>query len=495
MLANSKTLFCLAPAAILLALSAQADTLSLPNASFEAPPTDFADPRLDQWQKTPKPAWYDESVNGPWDQLSGVFKNTAPASADHIDNVDGAQACFLFGLPSAGFFQDYASTDYAGHTHQFTATYTTGKSYRLTVGLAGGGANMPEGSTLQLSFYYRDTSGAPVTIASTDVTYTAATFPNLTHLIDFKVNLPAVKSTDAFAGKNIGVMIVSTTGFDKIGGYWDIDNVRLAETINVPNYSFENPHTDFADPTVDSWQKFPKPDWYDESSGFLWTQLSGVFKNTAAGQPDHIDNVDQNQALFLFGVPQNGLFQSLDATYQVGHSYSMTAGFAGGGANMPSGSTLLFALYYADAGNQVQIATTPVVYTPAAFPNLTHLIDVSVNLPVVKSTDAWAGKNIGALLMAVPTEPGGYWDIDNVRITSVVPSTTFSVGVSLAGANAHLAWPSNTGWQYQVKVSEDLATWTDVGTALTGTGGELTKDVALAAHPHAFFVVRAVPTP
>jgi hypothetical protein len=486
-----------AAAFLFCALPSRADSVSLPNASFEAPPTTFADPHVDQWQKTPKPVWYDESSGFFWDQLSGVFKNTDAGSADHIDNVDGSQALFLFGVPTAGIFQDFASTDYAGNTHQFNATFTAGKSYRMTVGIAGGGANMPEGSSLQLSFYYRDTSGNQVPIATKDVVYTAATFPNLTHLIDFSLDLPEVKASDAFAGKNIGVLIMSTTGFDKTGGYWDLDNVRLTETIDVPNFSFESPQTDFADPQVDAWQKFPKPDWYDESGGFLWTQLSGVFKNTAPGQSDHIDNVDQNQALFLFGVPQNGLFQTLDATYEIGHTYSVTAGFAGGGANMPEGSTLLLALYYVDAGNFVQIATTPITYTHAAFPNLTHLIDMSANSALVKPTDAWAGKNIGVMLMAVPTQEtsGGYWDLDNVRLSSSVPSSTFSVAVSLAGANAHLSWPSNAGWQYQVKVSEDLATWSDVDTSITGTGGELTKDVALAAHPHAFFIVRATPTP
>ena len=37
------------------------DTMVVPNASFESPLTPFVDTRIDSWQKTPKPFWYDES--------------------------------------------------------------------------------------------------------------------------------------------------------------------------------------------------------------------------------------------------------------------------------------------------------------------------------------------------------------------------------------------------------------------------------------------------
>ena len=77
-----------------------------------------------------------------------------------------------------------------------------------------------------------------------------------------------------------------------------------AGTLNVPNASFESPVTSFVNINVDAWQKSPKPDWYDESGGFLLSQLFGAFKNTAAGNADHIDNCDGNQALWLFSVPE-----------------------------------------------------------------------------------------------------------------------------------------------------------------------------------------------
>ena len=54
-----------------------------------------------------------------------------------------------------------------------------------------------------------------------------------------------------------------------------------AANINVPNASFESPDALFGpQPNFNSWQKTPKPDWYDEGDAqFLWTQLTGIFKN------------------------------------------------------------------------------------------------------------------------------------------------------------------------------------------------------------------------
>src|SRR5580765_1095809 len=86
-----------------------------------------------------------------------------------------------------------------------------------------------------------------------------------------------------------------------------------AGSITVPNGSFESPATSFVSINIDSWQKNPKPDWYVESGGFLWSQLTGIFKNTSAGSSDHLDNCDGNQALWLFAVPEVALFQDYNS--------------------------------------------------------------------------------------------------------------------------------------------------------------------------------------
>ena len=132
-----------------------AATISVPNASFEAPTVEIVDTNLLNWQKTPKPFWFDEA-NGPWDQLVGVFANTPPGDPRHIENCDGNQAIWIFALPTAGLFQDYNSVGWSNVTHAFEARFEAGKSYQLTVGALVGAYPMGEGAILEASLYYRD---------------------------------------------------------------------------------------------------------------------------------------------------------------------------------------------------------------------------------------------------------------------------------------------------------------------------------------------------
>ena len=149
-----------------------AETIPVPNGSFELPSVIYVGTFIDSWQKTPKPDDYVESGGFTWDQLSGVFLNTPPTSSDHIDNCDGRQALWLFAVPEAGLFQDYESRDWndAEPSHAFDARFEPGRSYRVTVGVLGGGGGMLEGATLEVSLYYRDAQGGMVTVAATNVT-------------------------------------------------------------------------------------------------------------------------------------------------------------------------------------------------------------------------------------------------------------------------------------------------------------------------------------
>src|SRR5436190_14332647 len=112
-------------------------TIGIPNESFESPATDFVNTHIDSWQKSAKPDWYDESGPFLWDQLTGVFKNTAATSADHIDNCDGNQAAWMFAIPQVALFQDYDTMDWNDllPTHDFNAVFEAGKSYHLTMGV------------------------------------------------------------------------------------------------------------------------------------------------------------------------------------------------------------------------------------------------------------------------------------------------------------------------------------------------------------------------
>jgi hypothetical protein len=216
----------------------RAATLSLPNASFESPVVPpvapYAGPDMDYWQKSPQPVWYDpaQNFNTPWEDLMGTFYNV-PFPGSFIDNCDGSQAAFIFALPEAALFQDYDSI-YGTNTtpsHAFNAKFNLNRAYRLTVGVMGGSGGMKDGVPLQLSLYYRDASSNRVTVAATSITNSALLFPTNTHLVDFSVCVPGVRATDPWAGQNIGVQIASAVGFDLPGGYWDVDNVRLTETL------------------------------------------------------------------------------------------------------------------------------------------------------------------------------------------------------------------------------------------------------------------------
>ena len=213
-----------------LVSSLRADSITVPNASFETPVTSFVDNRVDNWQKPPQPAWFNPADWGgtTWDQTSGVFKNTAPGDAKHIDNCDGAQALYLFNIPQVGLFQDYDSTDWAHQTpmHAFNATFEVGKSYNLAVGIIAG-SGMADGSQLLLNLYYRDSQGAMMTVGTTGVAYSSASFPTTTHFSDYQVNVPTVQASDPWAGQHIGVGVTATS-MGSAFSYWDIDNVRLS---------------------------------------------------------------------------------------------------------------------------------------------------------------------------------------------------------------------------------------------------------------------------
>ena len=131
-----------------------------------------------------------------------------------IDNVDGRQAAFMFAPPGYELFQ------------QLAALYEIGQSYHLTVGIVGGGYGMPAGTPMEIRLYYLDAGSNRVTAGATVVTNTNTT-GNLTHLTDYTLDLPAVTAGDAWAGKAIGIQLISTADFSNAQGYWDIDNVRL----------------------------------------------------------------------------------------------------------------------------------------------------------------------------------------------------------------------------------------------------------------------------
>jgi hypothetical protein len=199
-----------------------AGVITIPNGSFELPPTTFVATNIDYWQQTP----------GADTGLTGVFVNTAPGDTNHIDNCDGNQAAWVWAYPGVALAQDYDSTDWANPipTHAFNATFEVNKAYTLTVGVIGNTNVLRLGATLELSLYYRNPASQMVTVAATTVTNSGQLFPTHTHLVDFSVQVPGVLPTDPCVGQHIGVQIASTVAPELANGYWDVDNVRLVET-------------------------------------------------------------------------------------------------------------------------------------------------------------------------------------------------------------------------------------------------------------------------
>jgi len=216
--------------------AARAVSLFVPNASFESPATEFVDTRIDAWQKTPKPFWFDESGGYVWDQLTGVFSNLAAGSADRIQNCDGQQAMWLFAVPEVGVFQDSVAI---GPTSPvpgppFEARFEVGTAYTLTVGVLGGLGTMREGASMEASLYYLDDAGGRPAVAVTELVYSPALFANPEGkklLVDFEVHVPPVQAADPWANRPMGIQFLSTIQPELASGYWDLDNVRLSSVI------------------------------------------------------------------------------------------------------------------------------------------------------------------------------------------------------------------------------------------------------------------------
>lgn len=261
----------------------------------------------------------------------------------------------------------------------------------------------------------------------------------------------------------------------------------------VPNASFESPATSFVNINTDAWQKARKPDWYVEGGGLMWDQLVGTFRNTPQTSFDHIANCHSNQAIWLFAVPEVALFQDyetidwndpvpthgFDATFQIGKAYRLSVGLlvgTGAGGPMQQGVPLDLRLYYRDAAsNRVAVATTTVTNSSAIFSNSTHLLDYHVTLPVVQTSDPWAGRHIGIEFASMVSSnmQGGYWDLDHVRLLEFAPPILSVNGGGGDGFRVSLT--GEPGLHFEILATTNLllptAGWTSVA-LITNVIGE-----------------------
>jgi len=289
-----------------------------------------------------------------------------------------------------------------------------------------------------------------------------------------------------------------------------------AGQIPVPNNSFESPTALFPVPNISSWQKTPKPDWYDDGGGvYTWEQSTGIFPNQPPGASDRIQNCDGNQAAWLFAVPEVGIFQDydsvdfndpaptheFDAVYEPGKSYQLTIGLFGGGAGgnggMLLGVTLELSLYYRDANsNRVTVAATTITNSAELFTSNTNLVDFHVNVATVKATDAWAGEHIGILCVSTVSSnmQGGYWDLDNVRLSSTLAPNLINPGLTNGQFRSTLL--SEPGMRCEILASTSLSpspeNWTTLG-IVTNVSGEMPFVDTTSVLPQRFYRAQQLP--
>jgi hypothetical protein len=384
-------------------VESQPVSIKIENASFEAP---FVDPNafpalpfIEAWIET------DNDIEGSTN--TGVFANTPDGKTDHIVNPDGRQLVFLGSEAGNGLEQE------------LDAKYTVGCDYRLSVAV-GISSRFPPSiiepvDTVELVLFYRDANDTKVDIAYQAVDSIGI---NAKQLVDFSLELPTIQSSDAWAGKAIGIDL-RAAGLP--GGFWDLDNVRLVESlpvsIPIENASFEAP---FVDPN--GFPAFPLVDiWTEIDNDTLSSSNTGVFANTPVDSNDHIVNADGSQLAFLGSESGNALEQDLNATYKAGCNYRLTAAVSISGRFPPSSTepmdTLEIVFFYRDGDEAVDIASQIV---EAVGLSSTELIEFSLYLPTVQSSDAWADKPIGVALRAAGM-PGGFWDLDHVRLGESLP--------------------------------------------------------------------------
>jgi hypothetical protein len=159
--------------------------------------------------------WTEIDLDAEGSANTGVFANTATDSPDHVVNADGGQLAFLGSELGNALEQDLVET------------YAAGCAYRLTVGVGVSARFPPLGDALELVLYYRD--GDQIVELVTEGVGAAGL--SATHLQDFSAYLPVVRPTDAWVGRTIGVAIRAAGA---AGGFWDLDNVRLARSAPLP---------------------------------------------------------------------------------------------------------------------------------------------------------------------------------------------------------------------------------------------------------------------
>ena len=223
----------------------------------------------------------------------------------------------------------------------------------------------------------------------------------------------------------------------------------LADVITVQNNSFETPTvTGLGNPFVTSWSTpGPVSTEFPPGSGNFVNTNCGNFINTPVGAQDHIDNVDGNQAAFVSALSGNEFNQTLGVNFEAGKSYTLTVGIGhnyGGGnpAFQPDPTAkMTLRIFYTDAQSvRHYLASTDVINSAATGLSATHLLDFSATTALLAANNAAVGSPLSiSMISASPVaNSGGFFDLDNVRVSSALPEPT-SLSLVVIGTGALLA--------------------------------------------------------
>jgi len=303
--------------------------------------------------------------------------------------------------------------------------------------------------------------------------------------------------------KTIHCTVITAAALILLGG-----RMVRAQSIYVPNADFGSPVTSYATNVISMWETMPQPDGYDYP--YPWDDTTGVFYNDPdyAAYGEYIYNCDGTQAAFLFALPGVGIFQDYDstpshdfnATYEVGKSYQLQAGFiASTSFGESPGVSLQMSLYYRDnSNNMVTIASNNIVYTTDVFTDITNFVNCELGTATVQANDPWAGQHIGIEFLSTvsPDLEGGYWDLGNVQLSATLAPGLINPIWSNGQFGATLQ--SDPGLVFQILATTSLqiplSNWTSVVTLTNVSGTTSFVDPATNFNER-FYQAQQLPSP
>ncbi len=193
-----------------------------------------------------------------------------------------------------------------------------------------------------------------------------------------------------------------------------------ASAVTILNHSFENPVVPSgglpAIPLITDWERAGVEVINPAVPGVPLIEV-GVFLNQPVGQLGHLSGIDGNQAAFLASTTTHSATQWLSETFDAGAKYEMKALFAVSFFSPSSTDRLFMELLARDGSNTV--STVGALEVDVAGKGLNAASFVELGFETTAGAGV-AGQTVGVRFRAVGAQ-GGYWDVDNVRLTETLP--------------------------------------------------------------------------